>query len=51
LLDAFLLFLISEGISGDIQDYQFLGRRPNQASTDDNHEATERFVWNSTFDP
>jgi hypothetical protein len=49
LIDAFLLFLISEDIFQDSQDYRFPSQHPNQARTDDSREAIERFVWHSAF--
>jgi hypothetical protein len=48
-LDVFLLFLISEGIFEDSRGCQFLDQHPILANINDNREATERFVWNSTF--
>jgi hypothetical protein len=51
MLDVFLLFLISEGIFEDSRGYQFLDQRPILANINDNREATEYFVWNSTFGP
>ena len=51
LLDVFLLFLISEGIFEDSRGCQFVDQHPILANISDNHEATEHFVWNSTFGP
>jgi hypothetical protein len=51
LIDVSLLFLISEGIFEDFRGCQFLNQHPMLANINDNHEATEHFVWNSTSDP
>jgi len=49
LIDVSLLFLTSEGISQDFQDYQFLNQHPVPANINESREAIEHFVWNSMF--